>query len=301
MSTPQESYLVGLLGSGITASLTPPLHEFAADRAGLRYLYRPIDLDTLGPSQRAAGALPIGELLHWGFDFGFNAFNITFPYKQAVLEHLDEVSDDAARLGAVNTVVAQEGRLLGYNTDVSGFTSALSQGLAPAPGDLRTVTQLGVGGAGSATAAALLSLGTRTLNLFDLDAQRAIAKAQQLAELYPGATVRAVTEDELAAVLAASTGLVNATPIGMHHHPGAPLPLDYLHPQLWVFDVIYLPQNTPLIQKARSIGCRVLPGGLMAVGQAADAFELITGIRPNVTDLLAHFETLLVARGNQLP
>lgn len=300
MSTPNESYLVGLLGSGITASLTPPLHEFAADRAGVRYLYRPIDLDALGPGARAAGVLPVGDLLHWGFDFGFNAFNITFPYKQAVLEHLDEVSDAAARLGAVNTVVAKEGRLLGYNTDISGFASALSQGLEPTPGDLRVVTQLGVGGAGSATAAALLSLGTRTLNLFDLDTQRAIAKAQQLAELYPGATVRAVTEDELAAVLAASTGLVNATPIGMHHHPGAPLPLDYLHSQLWVFDVIYLPQNTPLIQKARSIGCRVLPGGLMAVGQAADAFELITGLSPDRAELLTHFERLLAAQGNQL-
>ena len=136
MSTPNESYLVGLLGSGITASLTPPLHEFAADRAGVRYLYRPIDLDALGPGVRAAGVLPVGELLHWGFDFGFNAFNITFPYKQAVLEHLDEVSDAAARLGAVNTVVAREGKLIGHNTDVSGFASALTQGLAPAPEDL---------------------------------------------------------------------------------------------------------------------------------------------------------------------
>lgn len=197
-------------------------------------------------------------------------------------------------------MVAQEGRLRGYNTDVSGFASALSQGLEPTPGELRVVTQLGVGGAGSATAAALLNLGTRTLNLFDLDAQRAIAKAQQLAELYPGATVRAVTKAELAEALAASTGLVNATPIGMHHHPGAPLPLGYLHPQLWVFDVIYLPQKTLLIQKARSIGCRVLPGGLMAVGQAADAFELITGLSPDRAELLTHFKRLLAAQGNQL-
>ena len=300
MSTPNESYLVGLLGSGITASLTPPLHEFAADRAGVRYLYRPIDLDALGPGARAAGVLPVGELLRWGFDFGFNAFNITFPYKQAVLEHLDEVSDAAARLGAVNTVVAREGRLIGHNTDVSGFASALTQGLAPAPEDLAIVTQLGVGGAGSATADALLSLGTRTLNLFDVDIERSSAKAQQLAALYPGATVRAVTEAELAEALATSTGLVNATPIGMHHHPGAPLPLDYPHPGLWVFDVIYLPQNTPLIQKARSIGCRLLPGGLMAVGQAADAFELITGLSPNRAELLTHFEQLLEAQGNQL-
>lgn len=300
MSTPNESYLVGLLGSGITASLTPPLHEFAADRAGVRYLYRPIDLDALGPGARAAGVLPVGDLLRWGFDFGFNAFNITFPYKQAVLEHLDEVSDAAARLGAVNTVVAREGRLIGYNTDVSGFASALTQGIAPTPEDLATVTQLGVGGAGSATADALLSLGTRTLNLFDVDLERSSAKAQQLAAHYPGTTVRAVSESELAEALAASTGLVNATPIGMHHHPGTPLSLDYLHPGLWVFDVIYLPQNTPLIQKARSIDCRVLPGGLMAVGQAADAFELITGLSPNRVELLPHFEQLLEAQGNQL-
>lgn len=66
VSTPNESYLVGLLGSGITASLTPPLHEFAADRAGVRYLYRPIDLDALGPGARIAGVLPVGDLLRWG-------------------------------------------------------------------------------------------------------------------------------------------------------------------------------------------------------------------------------------------
>ena len=207
----------------------------------MRYLYRPIDLDALGPGARAAGVLPVGDLLRWGGDLGYNAFNTTFPYKQAVLEHLDEVSDAAARLGAVNTVVAREGRLIGYNTAVSGFASALIQGIAPAPEELATVTQLGVGGAGSATADALLNLGTRTLNLFDVDFERSSAKAQQLATHYPGTTVRAVTEAELAQALATSAGLVNATPIGMHHHPGAPLPLDYLHPDLWVFDVIYLP------------------------------------------------------------
>lgn len=301
MSTPEESYLVGLLGSGITTSLTPPLHEFAADRLGLRYLYRPIDIEALGPAQRAAGTMPVGELLRWGLDLGFNAFNITFPYKQAVLEHLDEVSDAAARLGAVNTVIARGAKLLGYNTDVTGFASALAQGLAPSPDDLITVTQLGVGGAGSATADALLKRGAEELLLFDSDPQRTQAKATQLARLYPGASVRALTPEQLPAALARSRGLVNATPIGMHHHPGSPLPLNLLHPNLWVADVIYLPQNTALIEQARALGCRVLPGGLMAVGQAADAFELITGVHPNITDLLAYFETLLAAGGNQLP
>lgn len=109
-------------------------------------------------------------------------------------------------------MVAREGRLIGYNTAVSGFASALIQGIAPAPEELATVTQLGVGGAGSATADALLNLGTRTLNLFDVDFERSSAKAQQLATHYPGTTVRAVTEAELAQALATSTGLVNATP-----------------------------------------------------------------------------------------
>ena len=79
MSAPDESYLVGLLGSGITASLTPPLHEFAADRAGVRYLYRPIDLDALGPGARAAGVLPVGDLLRWGVTLGTTLSTPPFP------------------------------------------------------------------------------------------------------------------------------------------------------------------------------------------------------------------------------
>ncbi|WP_421083230.1 shikimate dehydrogenase [Rothia nasimurium] len=301
MSTPDQSYLVGLIGSGITASLTPPLHEFAADLAGMRYLYRPLDIDRLGPSARSAPALSVGQILNWGFDLGYNAFNITYPYKQAVLQELDDVSAEAQRLGAVNTVVLQDGRTVGYNTDVTGYRQALTTGLSPSATDLTRVTQLGVGGAGSATADALLSLGVQHLALFDTDYERAASKAQHLSGLFPHACIQAVQEAELAASVSASIGLVNATPIGMHHHPGSPLPLDYLHPGLWVSDVIYLPQNTPLIEQARALGCRVLPGGLMAVGQAIDAFELITGHRPDATTMLAHFEQLLANQQGDSP
>ncbi|WP_336603482.1 hypothetical protein [Rothia nasimurium] len=138
MSTPDQSYLVGLIGSGITASLTPPLHEFAADLAGMRYLYRPLDIDRLGPAGRSAAATSVGDLLRWGFDLGYNAFNITYPYKQAVLQELDDVSAEAQRLGAVNTVVLQDGRTVGFNTDVTGYRQALTTGLAPTIADLAT-------------------------------------------------------------------------------------------------------------------------------------------------------------------
>jgi shikimate dehydrogenase len=289
MSLVGESYVVGLIGSGITATLSAPMHEEAADRLGLRYIYRPIDLDTI-----ADGVDRAPQLMKTALELGFNAFNITFPCKQSIIAHVDELAPDAERLGAVNTVVREDGRLIGHNTDFSGFAHALDQGLPGAI--LDDVVQLGTGGAGSATAYALLSRGVGHLSLYDLDRSRAEARARELSAQFPAATVDAVTPETLPDAVKAADGLVNATPIGMHHHPGAPLDLDLLRPDLWVADVIYLPQETALIQRARELGCRVLPGGYMAVGQAVDAFELITGIRPDDASMRTHFERLIAAQ-----
>lgn len=289
MSLVGESYVVGLIGSGITATLSAPMHEAAADELGLRYIYRPIDLDTIddGPARAP-------ELLKTAVEVGFSAFNITFPCKQSIMEHLDELAPDAERLGAVNTVVVEDGKLVGHNTDFSGFASALDEGL---PGvDLESVVQLGTGGAGSATAYALLSRGVRHLSLFDLDQSRARERSAELAGQFPDATVSAIGPEDLSQAVSSASGLVNATPIGMHHHPGAPLDLDLVRPDLWVADVIYLPQETTLIRHARDLGCRVLPGGYMAVGQAVDAFELITGIRPDYASLRGTFQQLVAAQ-----
>lgn len=298
MSRIDESFLVGLLGSGINASLTPPMHEMAADQLGIRYLYRPLNIDALGPHQRAFTADDCGTLLSYGLALGYNAFNITYPCKQLIMQHLDQVSEHALQLGAVNTVVIEDGATVGYNTDYSGFSFALDSGLALAPEDLDTVLQLGAGGAGSATAYALLSRGVKTLFLFDISAQQAQARASQLQDLFPSQKIVALTPEQLASALASSRGLVNATPIGMHHHPGAPLDLSLLRADLWVADVIYLPQDTPLITAASALGARTLPGGLMAVGQAVDAFTLITGQRPDIPELHRFF---LQETGNELP
>ena len=184
MSTVAESYLVGLIGEGITASLTPPMHEREADQHGIRYLYRPIDLSVINrPGDQ------VGQLLQQGRDLGYNAFNITHPCKQLVLEHLDDVSDDARRLGAVNTVVIRDGKFIGHNTDFSGFAAALASGLPGAA--LDRVVQLGAGGAGSAVAYALLTAGVRELDLVDTDAARSAARAAELAGFFPDRTVTA--------------------------------------------------------------------------------------------------------------
>lgn len=123
MSTTAESYLVGLIGDGVMPSLTPGMHEREADAQGLRYLYRPIDLTVLErPGSDVGARLKAGEQL------GFNAFNITHPCKQLVLEHLDEISQNARDIGAVNTVVIRDGKFHGYNTDASGSAAASPKG-----------------------------------------------------------------------------------------------------------------------------------------------------------------------------
>ncbi|MFI7481157.1 shikimate dehydrogenase [Kocuria sp. M1R5S2] len=286
MSTTSESYLVGLIGEGITRSLTPPMHEAEARRHGLHYLYRPIDLEVIGrPAQ------DVGELLRAGRDVGFNAFNITHPCKQLVLGHLDDVAPEAAALGAVNTVVIRDGRFVGHNTDQTGFAAGLRAVLPGAAKD--RVVQVGTGGAGSAVASALLAAGVGTLHLFDVDPGRATERAAALGRTFPDRTVAAATAQALPELVADADGVVNATPVGMHHHPGTPVDTEWLQARQWVADVVYLPVETQLVAAARSIGCQVLDGGHMAVGQAVDAFRLITGVEPDRDRMRAHFLELL--------
>src|SRR6185295_9627496 len=143
-----ERYLVGLIGAGIETSMSPALHEREADRHGLRYLYKIIDLDVVG---RAAGG--VGELLSDAQRLGFRGLNITHPCKQEVVKYLDDLAPEAAELGAVNTVVFQHGKRVGHNTDRFGFAQGLAHALpAVVPGH---VVLLGAGGAGLAVASAL--------------------------------------------------------------------------------------------------------------------------------------------------
>lgn len=281
----QHPYLVGLIGDGVTPSLTPPLHMREAAEHGLRYVYRTIDLAALGLPPAS-----IGELVRGARILGYDALNVTHPCKQLVLPHLDRLDATAERLGAVNTVLFEEDGAVGYNTDTTGFAEAMRSGLPGVP--LRDVVQLGAGGAGAAVADALLTLGTDRLTVVDLDEARGEALASALTGRFPQARVAAAHPDKLSVLLAEADGLVNCTPMGMAHHPGLPLPADLLHAALWVADIVYRPLDTALLQAARSAGCRTLDGGHMATYQAADAFRLITGIAPDAGRMLAHLREL---------
>ncbi|MFJ3417416.1 shikimate dehydrogenase [Streptomyces sp. NPDC086082] len=276
-----RSYLVGLIGSGIGPSLSPALHEREADRQGLRYVYRLIDIDVLG-----AGPESVGELVRAARDLGFDGLNITHPCKQLVIEHLDGLAPQAEALGAVNTVVFEaDGRAIGHNTDVTGFAASFARGLPDAP--MERVVQLGAGGAGAAVAHATLTLGAGRVTVVDALPERATALADSLNRHFGPDRATGATPDRLPELLAAADGIVHATPTGMAAHPGLPFPAGLLHPGLWIAEVVYRPLETQLLRTARALGCATLDGGGMAVFQAADAFRLFTGREPDTARMLA--------------
>jgi shikimate dehydrogenase len=285
MSTP-PSVLLGLIGAGIQASLTPAMHEREGAAQGLRLVYRLIDLTAQGLS---VDALP--DLLTAAERMGFNGLNITLPCKQLVVPLLHALSDDAKALGAVNTVVLRDGKRVGHNTDLSGYAENFRRGLADAP--RRQVVQLGAGGAGSAVAHAAMQLGVERLTIFDTQSARAEQVAADLNARYGSG--RAASGTDLAAAVAAADGVINTTPVGMAKFPGTPLPPELLRPSLWISEIIYFPLETELLARARAMGCRTLDGGGMAVFQAAHAFRLFTGIAPDAERMLAHFGELRAA------
>lgn len=282
-------YLVGLIGTGVGPSLTPAMHMAEARAQGLDYVYRTIDLGTLGISPER-----IGEVLTWARALGFNAVNVTHPCKKLVLEHLDDVDPVAATLGAVNTVLftadGGDAHAIGYNTDTTGFAHAFAEGLSDAT--LDNVVLVGAGGAGTAVADALLRLGAGHLTVVDIDVERADALARELGGRHRLARVDASSFDKLPVLLPDSNGVVHATPTGMAEHPGVAFDTGLLHPRLWVADIVYRPLDTALLQDARAAGCRTLDGGHMAVHQAVDAFALITGITPDTARMSRHFREL---------
>ena len=207
---------------------------------------------------------------------------------------LDELSPAARAIGAVNTVVVRENRLVGYNTDATGFERAIRP-LVEASGR-GPVALIGAGGVGKAIAHALARLGVAEISLFDTDRAKA---AQIAAQLQGGQSIRVAdsVEDALRRVV----GVVNGTPIGMLPDLGTPVPDALLHRDIWVADAVYTPLWTPLLTAARARGAAIMTGRELAIHQAADAFELFTGIKPSIADLGNTFDAVMAKRYGAVP
>ncbi|OKX79731.1 quinate/shikimate dehydrogenase (NAD+) [Corynebacterium glutamicum] len=281
-----DSILLGLIGQGLDLSRTPAMHEAEGLAQGRATVYRRID--TLG--SRASGQ-DLKTLLDAALYLGFNGLNITHPYKQAVLPLLDEVSEQATQLGAVNTVVIDaNGHTTGHNTDVSGFGRGMEEGLPNAK--LDSVVQVGAGGVGNAVAYALVTHGVQKLQVADLDTSRAQALADVINNAVGREAVVGVDARGIEDVIAAADGVVNATPMGMLAHPGTAFDVSCLTKDHWVGDVVYMPIETELLKAARALGCETLDGTRMAIHQAVDAFRLFTGLEPDVSRMRETFLSL---------
>jgi shikimate dehydrogenase len=283
-ASPAQKFLVGLIGEGIQGSRSPALHEREARELGLALHYQLIDLARDG---RTASDLP--RLLDSAQAVGFAGVNITHPCKQAVLPLLDRLSADAEAIGAVNTVVFRDGKRVGHNTDWSGFATPFRRALGDVA--LGHVSLLGAGGAGAAVAHAILTLGALQLSLVDPDAAKAETLAASLRARFGGRSVQHARD--VRAAIAASDGVINATPIGMTGHPGTPVDPSWIEPRQWIAEIVYFPLETAWLRAARERGCRNLDGGGMAVWQAVGAFELFTGHAPDARRMEQHFRSIV--------
>jgi shikimate dehydrogenase len=276
-----QKLLTGLIGSPIAHSASPAMHERAAEALGLRGHYQLIEV-------AGADAAGLRMMLGGVRRLGFAGVNVTFPYKEAVVPLLDELAPDAAAIGAVNTVVVKDGRLIGHNTDTTGFARAVAPLLAPSE---NAVAVIGTGGVGKAIAFALASQKVSDIRIYDSEP----ARAEKLASLLnvPGSVRVALSVED---ALNGATGLVNATPVGMLPNRDTPVPPALLHGALWVADAVYSPLITPLLAAAQAEGARIMTGRELAIYQAADAFELFTDLAPSTDVMGEAFDGVMAER-----
>lgn len=260
-----------VIGDPVAHSLSPLLHQAMLDQTGAAYRY---DVRTVRPEELPA-------FVRWAKDGGCAGFNVTMPHKEAILPLLDEVDTTAASCGAVNTVCIREGRAIGHNTDGTGFLDSLAgQGFYPQG---RTVLLLGAGGAAKAVGHALAAAGAGRIIVCARRLERAAALAAQL----PGCGEGIVLAQDAIQQAAACDLLVNATPLGMAGSP-AFARLDFLQampPHAVVYDLVYHPRRTALLEAAARQGLRTVGGIDLLIRQAVRAFTFFTGETPDTAAL----------------
>ena len=257
---------LAVIGWPIAHSLSPAMQNAALQKAGLDFAYiaLPVAPEDLSEAVRGLRAL------------GFCGFNVTIPHKTAIIPLLDEVDAAARAIGAVNTVVLEEGRLRGCNTDAAGFIGALeARSFSPAG---KRVVLLGAGGAARAVLWGLFQAGAAEIVIGVRNPQKARPLAEEFSRY---GTIRLFEwhEESFRHAVRAAELVVNATSLGMAPEIEAapPVPWEEVQPGTFFYDIIYTPAETSFLRRAAAQGCPVLNGEGMLVGQGAAAFKLWTG------------------------
>lgn len=265
----------GVIGNPVEHSLSPAIHNAAFQKLGLNFVYLAFRVEAIGDAIKGLRALG-----------GFRGASVTIPHKVSAIPFLDEVEPTARHIGAINTIVAEDGKLTGYNTDATGALRALREGAGALAG--KRVVMLGSGGAARAIAFALAAEpGVAGLSLLGVDDKERSALAADLRAKTPLAVQEVLLDDAaLARELAGAQVLIHCTPIGMSPKVEAScVPLALLHSGLAVMDIVYNPRETRLLKDAKRAGCVTIPGLEMFLHQAVAQFELWTN-QPAPADVM---------------
>lgn len=253
---------LGLIGEGIGQSQSPDLHRRLGTLADLPTSYELFDARGQSDFDFFAQVRQLKEQ-------GYRGCNVTYPFKQRALDLADSIGEGARKVGSSNTLIFEADGIRAENTDYTGFVRAYQQTFPDRPAG--EVLMIGAGGVGRAVACALGELGITRLNLLDLDFERAQALCEELIQL--GIPAQAVSQDDIPSLLPSCQGLVNCSPVGHIHHPGCPVARELLHDGLWLFDAVYVPARTELIQAAENLGLPVLTGVDLFVYQGLNAYR----------------------------
>lgn len=264
----------GVIGWPIAHSLSPRLHGYWLARHAVPGYYVPM---AVHPDH-------LRDVLRVLPKMSYRGVNVTVPHKETALAVMDTLSDNAKRVGAVNTVVVKDGCLHGDNTDLFGFAQSVLEAVPGWSAADRPVAVIGAGGAASAVIVACLDFGASEVRLVNRTRRRAEEAAARF-----GASVRPMAWEERSSCLDGVCLLVNATTLGMTSQPPLDIRLDDLPISAVVADIVYAPLESPLLAAARTRGNRAVDGLGMLLHQARPGFTAWFGVEPRVTaDLRAH-------------
>ena len=270
-----KTRVIGLLGWPVSHSMSPAMHNPAFEAAGLDFVYVCFPV----PPEKLKGAVS-----------GYRALsvagsNVTIPHKSAVMEHLDKISEEARKIGAVNTIVNRDGKLSGYNTDVNGFLLSLKNKNVEVKGS--RVVIIGAGGVSRAIAFGAAMNGASSITLTDIEKSRAESLGASLSSSFENLPVSIPDHgsEELLREIAEADIIANATPLGMKSEDPLPLSekqLNSLSPDVVIFDAVYSVQGTKLQRILEEKNILYIGGLDMLLYQGVKAFELWTGQTPDV-------------------
>ncbi|MEA3453691.1 MAG: shikimate dehydrogenase [Candidatus Caldatribacteriota bacterium] len=274
-----KTKIIGLIGENIENSLSPFFHNQIILKHSLNFCYLPFQV----------AETDLGEAIQGIRALNIRGVNITFPYKERVIEFLDEVEESTRRIGAVNTIVNNKGILTGYNTDVIGFKKSL-QDKEKFVIKEKNVVVLGAGGAARGVIYTLLEEGTEEISIFNRTLEKAEKIKQDFSPFFPRSSINIFSfeQDDIKDKIKEANLLLNATSIGMASQVGnTPLPDEKLfHPNLLVYDLIYHPAKTLFLKQAERAGAKTINGVPMLVYQGIESLYLWTGFKPEGKEVL---------------